>query len=151
MSTLAWLFYAKVTLTIMVLIYIRFILTACHPIWGYFTLLFLIFYLCRSPVVYCTRTWMLFTCVELHVEVNISWAWGREDYMRIVEHPGVQVVESIPWAVIGCQPSSGYASMHIYWLAHWHILVCKLDTSWAAESLNVIISSCASGQWLLQS
>ena len=69
---------------------------------------------CQSSVVYCTCTWMLFTRIELHIEMNLTWAWGREDYMRIRGFHDAQVDESIAWAMIGCQPKSGYASVHIY-------------------------------------
>ena len=91
----------------------------------------------------------MFTHVEWCIEANLTWAWGREDYTHIREFYDMQAVESIPWAVIGCQPRSGYASMHIYWPNHWPIFVCQLYVSWAAE-LDVIILSCVLGQWLLQ-
>ena len=96
---------------------------------------------CWSSVVYCTYTWMLFTHDKLCIEANRPWVWEREDYMRIRVFHDVQVVESIAWAGIGCQPRSGYASGHIYWPAHWHIFVCQLNTSWAADQVSVVIIS----------
>ena len=40
--------------------------------------------------------------------------------MRIGAFHNAQVVSSIPSMVIGCEPRSGYASVHICWPAHWH-------------------------------
>ena len=94
---------------------------------------------------------MLFTCVKLCIEVNQTWAWEREDCIRIRVSHDAHVAESIPWVVIGCQPRSGYASVHIYWPAHSHIFVYQLDASWSAGLISaVIILSCVLGQWLLQ-
>ena len=79
---------------------------------------------CWSSVIYFTCTWMLFTYVELCFEMNLTWAWGREDYMLIGAFYDAQMDKSISWAVIGCQLRSSYASVHVYWPAHWHIRVC---------------------------
>ena len=48
------------------------------------------------------------------------------------------------------QAQGGYASMHMYWPAHWHIFVCQPTSSQATELVSVvIILSCTLGQWLL--
>ena len=45
-----------------------------------------------------------------------------------------QVVLSIPSVLIGCEPRSGYASVHICWPIHWNLLA---DVSQAAEPVSI--------------
>ena len=53
----------------------------------------------------------------------VTWASVREDYMHIGAFHHAQVISSIPSVLIGCEPRSGYARVHIYWPTHWHLLV----------------------------
>ena len=69
-------------------------------------------------------------------------AWGGEDDMRIKVCHKTQVVDSIPWAMIGCQPRSGYTSIYIHWPIHRHSWVCIellptlfLSASWMLAGL----------------
>ena len=55
----------------------------------------------------------------------VTWASGREDYMCIRAFHHAQMVLSIPSVLIGCEPRSGYASMHICWPTHWHLFVSQ--------------------------
>ena len=55
----------------------------------------------------------------------VTWASGREDYMHIGAFHHAQVVSSIPSVLIGCEPRSGYASVHIYWPTHWNLFVSR--------------------------
>ena len=76
----------------------------------------------------------IYICVEvlsiLYLHLNVVHRWwitcqGESDLSmrkgRLYAHwkfHSAQVVESISWAVIGYQPRSSYASMHIHWPTH---------------------------------
>ena len=100
------------------------------------------------------------SCLQHHVEVlylsvvhmlNYAWKWiltwalGRGDYMCIGVFHNAQMVSSIPSVVIGYQPRSSYASVHMCWPAHWHFCLLA-DASvvyyfflciWAVASSNM--------------
>ena len=115
---------------------------------------------CWSPVLYCTCTWMLFARVKLHIEMNLTRAWGREDYMCIGDFYDVQVVESIPWTLIGCQPRVAmlaciYTSPLIDILSYSPLYFCLPAkcylACWAGESCYYFIlhirAEASSGCW----
>ena len=81
-------------------------------------------------------TWVLFTC-WITCESESPWASGREDYMHIGVFHDAQVVSSIPSVVIGCEPRSGYASVHICLPAHGHFCLLA-NVSQAAELLSIV-------------
>ena len=66
----------------------------------------------------------------------LKYKSGRED-MHIGAFHNAQEVLSIPSAVIGCKPRSGYASVHICWLAHWHFCLLA-DASWATKPVSIV-------------
>ena len=67
----------------------------------------------------------------------ITWASGRENYMRIGAFHNAQVVSSIPSVVIGCEPRSGHASVYICWPTHWHFCL-SADASQATKSVSTV-------------
>ena len=66
----------------------------------------------------------------------ITWASRRKDYMPIGAFNYAQVVSSIPSVLIGCEPRSGYASVHICWPL---VGICLLaDPSRTAEPVSIV-------------
>ena len=63
--------------------------------------------------------------------------WNEQNHLRIGAFHNAQVVLSIPSVVIGCEPRSGYASVHICWPTHWHFCLLA-DTSWATELVTIV-------------
>ena len=57
--------------------------------------------------------------------------------MRIRAFYNEQVVSSILSVVIDCEPRSGYASVHICRLAHWHFCLLA-NAGRAAESVSIV-------------
>ena len=70
----------------------------------------------------------------LVLECSSRWITRQNEYT--LEHEEGKIIcasgcstmrrwsRPFPCVVIGCQPRSGYASLHICWSAHWHIFVC---------------------------
>ena len=61
----------------------------------------------------------------------------HEEGKIICAFHNAQVVSFISCVVIGCQPRSGYANMHICWPAHWHFRLLA-DASRAAKPVSVV-------------
>ena len=57
--------------------------------------------------------------------------------MHIGAFHNAQVVSFIPSEVIGCETSSGYATVHICWPAHWHFCLFG-DAGRASESVSIV-------------
>ena len=82
----------------------------------------------------------MFCCFEFYNFNGLFFSLpsSQKEFLLFV----AQVVLSIPSVVIGCEPRSGYASMHLCWPTHWHF--CLLAD--ASQEVLFIIFSCALGQ-----